>query len=142
MVDNMTRLRELDRLAELGGGEARQKAQHDRGKYTARERIELFLDPGTFEEWDMFVEHRCTDFGMEKQKIPGDGVVIGYGTVNGRLVFVFSQKMWDLAEFTVVAQASQDFSAADRDRLHQAFKAVAAGKRARFRIPLFLFHLW
>ncbi|MCG6877146.1 MAG: acyl-CoA carboxylase subunit beta [Betaproteobacteria bacterium] len=77
--------------AKLGGGKARIDAQHAKGKLTARERIELLLDAGSFEEWDMFVEHRCTDFGMADQKIPGDGVVTGYGTVNGRLVFVFSQ---------------------------------------------------
>jgi len=87
-------IRELEKKREAarqGGGEQRIAKQHAKGKLTARERIELFLDPGSFEEWDMFVEHRCTDFGMEQQKIPGDGVVIGYGTVNGRLVFVFSQ---------------------------------------------------
>ena len=58
---------------------------------TARERIEILYDEGSFEEWDMFVEHRCNDFGMEKEKIPGDGVVTGFGTINGRLCFVFSQ---------------------------------------------------
>ncbi len=77
--------------ARQGGGAARIERQHQRGKLTARERIELFLDAGSFEEWDMFVEHRCNEFGMEQQKIPGDGVVTGYGTVCGRLVFVFSQ---------------------------------------------------
>src|SRR5512132_2618077 len=77
--------------AQLGGGEKRIAAQHAKGKLTARERLELLLDEGTFEEYDMFVEHRCLDFGMEKQKVPGDGVVTGYGTINGRLVFVFSQ---------------------------------------------------
>ncbi len=87
----------LDRLdakraaARLGGGERRIKAQHDRGKLTARERIELLLDPDSFEETDMFVEHRCTEFGMAEQRVPGDGVVTGQGTINGRLVFVFSQ---------------------------------------------------
>ncbi|MBI2961354.1 MAG: acyl-CoA carboxylase subunit beta, partial [Betaproteobacteria bacterium] len=70
-----------------------------KGKLTARERLEVLLDPDSFEEWDMFVEHRCTDFGMAEQKIPGDGVVTGYGTVNGRLVFVFSQ------DFTVFGGA-------------------------------------
>ncbi len=85
------RLEEKRAAARLGGGEARIVKQHQKGKLTARERIELFLDPGSFEEWDMFVEHRCVDFGMEGQKVPGDGVVTGYGTVNGRLVFVFSQ---------------------------------------------------
>ena len=77
--------------AKLGGGETRIAAQHKRGKLTARERIELLLDKGSFEEFDMFVEHRSSDFGMEKQKIPGDGVVTGWGTVNGRTVFLFSK---------------------------------------------------
>ena len=75
----------------LGGGQKRIDAQHARGKLTARERIELLLDEGSFEEFDMFVEHRCTDFGMEKTKIPGDGVVTGWGTVNGRIVYVFAK---------------------------------------------------
>ena len=61
-------------------------AQHAKGKLTARERIDLLLDESSFEEWDMFVEHRCSDFGMDAQAVPGDGVVTGYGTVNGRLV--------------------------------------------------------
>ncbi|MEZ4387189.1 MAG: acyl-CoA carboxylase subunit beta [Candidatus Krumholzibacteriia bacterium] len=91
MQDITRELEKKREAARLGGGQARIDKQHAKGKLTARERIELFLDPGSFEEWDMFVEHRCTDFGMEQQKIPGDGVVIGYGTVNGRLVFVFSQ---------------------------------------------------
>ncbi len=91
MHDIIRRLEEKRQQARLGGGERRIEAQHRKGKLTARERIEALLDPDSFEEWDMFVEHRCTDFGMEKQKIPGDGVVTGYGTVNGRLVFVFSQ---------------------------------------------------
>jgi propionyl-CoA carboxylase beta chain len=77
--------------ARLGGGQKRVDTQHAKGKLTARERIEQLLDEGSFEEWDMFVEHRCADFGMDKQTIPGDGVVTGYGTVNGRMVFVFSQ---------------------------------------------------
>ncbi|HEX9858133.1 MAG TPA: acyl-CoA carboxylase subunit beta, partial [Paracoccaceae bacterium] len=67
------------------------EAQHAKGKLTARERIELLMDPGSFEEWDMFVEHRCADFGMDAQSVPGDGVVTGFGTINGRVVFVFSQ---------------------------------------------------
>jgi propionyl-CoA carboxylase beta chain len=73
--------------------------QHLKGKLTARERITLLLDEGSFEEWDKFVEHRCNDFGMAEQKVPGDGVVTGYGTINGRLVFVFSQ------DFTVFGGA-------------------------------------
>jgi propionyl-CoA carboxylase beta chain len=83
-------------LARLGGGQKRIQSQHAKGKLTARERIELLLDAGTFEEWDMFVEHRCHDFGMGEQTVPGDGVVTGYGMINGRLVFVFSQ------DFTVL----------------------------------------
>ena len=87
-------IRQLDEkraAARLGGGQKRIDSQHAKGKLTARERIELLLDPDSFEEWDMFKEHRCTDFGMETDKTPGDGVVTGYGTVNGRVVFVFSQ---------------------------------------------------
>ena len=77
--------------ARAGGGERRIAAQHERGKLTARERIEVLLDENSFEEFDMFVEHRCTDFGMEKTKFPGDGVVTGWGTINGRTVFVFAK---------------------------------------------------
>ena len=85
--------------ARMGGGQRRIDAQHSKGRLTARERIEVLLDEGSFEEWDMFVEHRCADFGMEQNHIPGDGVVTGYGTINGRLVFVFSQ------DFTVFGGA-------------------------------------
>jgi propionyl-CoA carboxylase beta chain len=77
--------------AAAGGGETRIEAQHSKGKLTARERIELLLDKDSFEEFDMFVEHRSVDFGMERPKIPGDGVVTGWGTVNGRTVFVFAK---------------------------------------------------
>jgi propionyl-CoA carboxylase beta chain len=91
MQDIIRQLEEKRRRARQGGGQKRIDAQHAKGKLTARERIELFLDPGSFEEWDMFVEHRSHDFGMAEQSIPGDGVVTGFGTVNGRLVFVFSQ---------------------------------------------------
>jgi len=77
--------------ARLGGGRKRVEAQHAKGKLTARERLEVLLDPGSFEEWDMFVEHRSADFGMAEQKVPGDGVVTGFGTIDGKLVFVFSQ---------------------------------------------------
>jgi propionyl-CoA carboxylase beta chain len=87
-------LRQLDekrRGARSGGGQRRVEAQHAKGKLTARERLELLLDRDSFEEWDMFVEHRSNDFGMGEQRIPGDGVVTGHGTINGRLVFVFSQ---------------------------------------------------
>ncbi len=91
MSDILRRLDEKREAARAGGGARRVKAQHERGKLTARERLDVLLDPGSFEEWDMFVEHRSQDFGMAEQKIPGDGVVTGYGTINGRLVFVFSQ---------------------------------------------------
>ena len=87
-------LTELDRRraeARLGGGLKRIDAQHARGKLTARERIELLLDDASFEELDMFVEHRCTDFGMGATKFPGDGVVTGWGTINGRMVYVFAK---------------------------------------------------
>ncbi len=91
MHEIIRKLEEKRELARQGGGQRRIDTQHKKGKLTARERIELLLDPGSFEEWDMFVEHRCTDFGMDQQSIPGDGVVTGYGTINGRLVFLFSQ---------------------------------------------------
>ena len=77
--------------ARQGGGERRIEAQHEKGKLTARERLEILLDEGSFEEIGMFVEHRCSDFGMEDKKIPGDGVVTGSGTINGRLVYIFSK---------------------------------------------------
>ncbi len=101
MQDILDQLEEKRRAAALGGGKRRIEAQHAKGKLTARERIDLLLDPGSFEEWDMFVEHRSHDFGMDEQKVPGDGVVTGFGTVNGRLVFVFSQ------DFTVFGGCSQ-----------------------------------
>ncbi|MEM7226627.1 MAG: acyl-CoA carboxylase subunit beta [Pseudomonadota bacterium] len=84
-------LQEKRAAARAGGGERRIAAQHRKGKLSARERLEILLDEGSFEEWDMFVEHRCADFGMTGNRVPGDGVVTGYGTVNGRLVFAFSQ---------------------------------------------------
>ena len=93
-MSNMEKLRELaekDRLAETGGGEKRIAKQHSAGKLTARERIDLLLDSGSFVELDKFVIHRCLDFGMDKQKIPGDGVVTGYGKIGGRQVCVYSQ---------------------------------------------------
>jgi propionyl-CoA carboxylase beta chain len=87
----LVRLDELNQKALLGGGEERIKKQHEGGKLTARERIDLLLDPGSFIEIGRFVTHRCTDFGMESQKILGDGVITGYGTVDGRKIFVFAQ---------------------------------------------------
>jgi propionyl-CoA carboxylase beta chain len=91
MKDILDKLEKRREEARLGGGQARIEAQHKRGKLTARERIELLLDKGSFEEFDMFVEHRSNEFGMEKSKIPGDGVVTGWGTVNGRAVYLFSK---------------------------------------------------
>jgi propionyl-CoA carboxylase beta chain len=85
------KLEEKRAQARLGGGQRRIDAQHAKGKLTARERIDVFLDAGSFEEWDMFVEHDCYEFGMAEQKVPGDGVVTGHGTVDGKEVFVFSQ---------------------------------------------------
>lgn len=91
MQEIIKRLEEMRAAARAGGGRHRIAAQHDKGKLIARERLELLFDEGSFEEWDMFVEHDCRDFGMSEQRIPGDGVVTGYGTVNGRVVFAFSQ---------------------------------------------------
>ncbi|HEV7873792.1 MAG TPA: carboxyl transferase domain-containing protein, partial [Enterovirga sp.] len=91
MKDVLELLQERRDGARLGGGERRIEAQHKRGKLTARERLDLLLDHGSFEEFDMFVQHNCTDFGMEDVRIPGDGVVTGWGTINGRAVFVFSK---------------------------------------------------
>jgi propionyl-CoA carboxylase beta chain len=91
MQDIIRQLERSRNAAREGGGEKRIAAQHKKGKLTARERIELLVDDGSFEEFDMFVEHRCTDFGMDKNRVPGDGVVTGHGEINGRLVYVFSQ---------------------------------------------------
>ncbi|MDQ1769400.1 methylmalonyl-CoA carboxyltransferase [Labilibaculum sp. A4] len=89
--DKIKKLIDLRAEAKLGGGVKRIESQHKKGKFTARERIDMLLDEGSFEEFDMFVSHRCTNFGMEKTKFLGDGVVTGQGTIDGRLVFVFSQ---------------------------------------------------
>ncbi len=91
MKSNEERLDELHKLAELGGGQRRIDRQHEAGKLTARERIDLLLDPGTFVELDKLKTHRCRDFGMEESTIPGDGVVTGYGKVDGRTIYVFAQ---------------------------------------------------
>ncbi len=94
--DQLDHLKTLRAEAKLGGGQARIDKQHAKGAMTARERIDLLLDKGSFEEFDMFKTHRCTDFGMEKQVFPGDGVVTGHGTVDGRIVYVYAQ------DFTVL----------------------------------------
>jgi propionyl-CoA carboxylase beta chain len=103
---DLDELERRKRESELGGGEARIKRQHDDGKLTARERIVLLFDPGSFQELDQLVVHRNTDFGMEKQRIPGDGVVTGYGTVQGRLVYAFAQ------DFTVFGGSLSETHAA------------------------------
>ena len=90
-MDTRRTLEEYERRAELGGGEARRRRQHDAGKLTARERIELFFDPASFREIDKLITHRCRDFGMDGELIPGDGVVAGHGLVDGRLVYAFAQ---------------------------------------------------
>ncbi|MGD8817928.1 MAG: acyl-CoA carboxylase subunit beta [Acidobacteriota bacterium] len=89
--EKLERLQALRRRAEEGGGPERLARQHEKGKLGARERLEILLDPGSFVELDRFVEHRCTDFGLDRQKYPGDGVVTGHGRIDGRLVYVFSQ---------------------------------------------------
>src|SRR5690554_2232700 len=90
-LDKVKELIELRQKARLGGGEKRIESQHTKGKCTARERIDMLLDHGSFEEFDMFVEHRCDNFGMEKNRYLGDGVVAGYGTIDGRLIYVYAQ---------------------------------------------------
>jgi propionyl-CoA carboxylase beta chain len=92
----LVRLNDMNRRALEGGGPARVEKQHEAGKLTARERIDILLDPGSFVELDRFVVHRCTDFDMEKNKVLGDGVVTGWGLVDGRKVVVFAQ------DFTVI----------------------------------------
>jgi len=96
MTDIIERLANKRAAALAGGGKRRVEAQHAKGKLTARERLSVLFDGGKFREWDMFVEHDCNDFGMQDNRIPGDGVVIGYGNINGRLTFAFSQ------DFTVL----------------------------------------
>src|SRR3954464_526212 len=105
-MDHSKDLAELERLAELGGGAERLRRQHDAGKLTARERIHLLFDAGSFEEVDKLVTHRCRDFGMADQVVPGDGVVAGHGRVDGRPVFAFAQ------DFTVLGGSLSETNAA------------------------------
>ena len=120
MKSILEQLEKKREAARLGGGPKRIEAQHKKGKLTARERLEVLLDYGSFEEWDMFMEHRCHEFGMGDKHIPGDGVVIGYGTINRRLVFVFSQ------DFTVFGGALSEAHAEKICRLmDQAMKVGA-----------------
>src|SRR4051795_11451537 len=106
LEQKLQEMKRRDQLAEQGGGKERRERQHKEGKMSARERIEFLLDEGTFEELDKMVTHRCQDFGMEKQKIFGDGFVTGYGRVEGRLVFVFAQ------DFTVFGGSLSEANAA------------------------------
>jgi propionyl-CoA carboxylase beta chain len=106
MKDILEQLEKRRGEARLGGGQKRIDSQHAKGKLTARERIDVLLDEGSFEEYDMFVTHRCVDFGMEKSKPRGDGVVTGWGTINGRMVYVFSQ------DFTVLGGSVSETHAA------------------------------
>jgi propionyl-CoA carboxylase beta chain len=106
MTDPSERLSDLERRAELGGGEARLRRQHESGKLTVRERIDLLFDPGTFEEVDKLVTHRCRDFGMEHQVVPGDGVVAGHGRIDGRPACAFAQ------DFTVFGGSLSETNAA------------------------------
>ena len=87
----LSELKARRNVARMGGGQNRIDAQHAKGKLTARERIDLLLDDDSFEEFDMFKAHRCVDFGMDEQQYPGDGVVTGWGTINGRMIYVYSQ---------------------------------------------------
>ncbi len=91
MSANIAEMEKRREQAQMGGGQKRIDAQHAKGRLTARERLHILLDEGSFEEMDMYVEHNCVEFGMQEQKIPGDGVVTGSGTINGRLVYVYSQ---------------------------------------------------
>src|SRR5689334_12607612 len=106
LEQKLAELKRRDGLAEAGGGEERRARQHKEGKLSARERINFLLDEGTFEETDRFVTHRATDFGMDQQKILGDGFVTGYGRIEGRLVFVFAQ------DFTVFGGSLSEANAA------------------------------
>jgi methylmalonyl-CoA decarboxylase subunit alpha len=116
-INHLIALREE---AKLGGGKKRIEAQHARGKMTARERIEMLLDDGSFEEYDMFVTHRCTDFGLENQKYPGDGVITGHGTIDGRVVYLYSQ------DFTVLGGSlSETFAKKICKVMDQAMKVGA-----------------
>jgi acetyl-CoA carboxylase carboxyltransferase component len=118
--NKINELLEKREQAKLGGGEERIKSQHKKGKYTARERIEKLLDEGSFEEYDMFVSHRCTNFGLEKEVYLGDGVVTGRGTIDGRVVFVFSQ------DFTVLGGSlSETFAKKICKVMDQAMKVGA-----------------
>lgn len=113
-------LEQKRKLARIGGGQKRISVQHEKGRLTARERLEVLLDPDSFEEYGMFVEHRCHDFGMQDKKTPGDGVVTGHGTINGRLVFVYSQ------DFTVLGGSLSETNAEKICRIQDMAMKVGA----------------
>ncbi len=118
--EKIKQLIDLRDEAKLGGGIKRIEKQHSQGKYTARERIEILLDEGSFEEFDMFVTHRCTDFGLEKKKFLGDGVITGHGTIDGRVIYVFSQ------DFTVLGGSlSETYTKKTCKLMDQAMKVGA-----------------
>src|SRR6201996_9026983 len=120
MTDAVAELARRDRLAEEGGGSERRERQHREGELSARERIALLLDEGTFEETDRLVTHRCTDFGMAEKRIPGDGFVTGYGRIEGRTVFVFAQ------DFTVFGGSLSESNAAKIVKLMDTAMRVGA----------------
>src|SRR5205814_1231498 len=120
LEQKLAELKRRDSTAEAGGGSERRERQHREGKMSARERIEFLLDEGTFEETDRLVTHRCTDFGMAEQKIPGDGFVTGYGRMEGRLVFVFAQ------DFTVFGGSLSEANAAKICKLMDMAMRVGA----------------
>ncbi|NBI06525.1 acyl-CoA carboxylase subunit beta [Senegalia massiliensis] len=119
-IDRLEELRNLKKKVKLGGGEKSIEKQHAKGKLTARERIEKLMDEGSFIEVDTFVEHRCTNFGMEKKKTSGEGVVTGYGTVDGRLVYVFAQ------DFTVIGGSLGEMHAAKITKVQEMAMKVGA----------------
>ena len=127
MDDIIRQLEEKRAAAKLGGGQRRIDAQHAKGKLTARERIDVLLDEGSFEEFDMFVEHRATEFDMPATKIPGDGVITGWGTINGRLTYVFSQ------DFTVFGGSLSETNA-------QLFNVTKTKKKKILACGAFHFH--
>src|SRR5579862_3562267 len=105
-MNRLEEVRQRHKAAEDGGGAERRERQHKEGKLSARERVEILLDEDSFDEMDKLVEHRCRDFGMEKQVVPGDGVVTGFGRINGRPVYVFSQ------DFTVLGGSMSETNGA------------------------------
>src|SRR6476661_3517729 len=120
LEQKLAELKRRDELAEAGGGKARQERQHKEGKMSARERIEFLLDENSFEEFDKMITHRCTDFGMDEQKVYGDGFVTGYGKIEGRLAFVFAQ------DFTVFGGSLSEANAAKIVKIMEMAMRVGA----------------